>query len=168
MITIRRIFWAQLLVGTAAMAFGYALAGFPLISLVFVTAGALWFAEQQRVEHHLAGPVLFIFGAGGGLGFLLLIPGWLILISVIAMLGAWDLDHFLQRLGAVERVAYDTGLGQAHLRRLALVEGAALAAGLLALFVQAPVTFWWEVPLALLGIIGISRLVAYIRQQTEG
>ncbi len=168
MTIIQRIFWGHLLLGTAALAAGYAIIGHHLIALMFVLAGALWFAAQQRAAYGLGEIMLFLFGAGGALGFLFGVPGWLILVAVVAVLGAWDLAHFLQRLGAVEQVAYDTGLGQAHLRRLAIVEGAALALGLLALVLQARVSAWWEILLALLAVIGISRLVAYIRQQTEG
>ncbi len=168
MITIQRVFWGHLLLATAALAAGYAVIDHHVIALMFVLAGALWFAAQQRAAYGLGEIMLFIFGASGALGFLFVVPGWLIPVAVVAALGAWDLAHFLQRLGAVEQVAYDTGLGRAHLRRLAIVEGAALALSLLALVIQARVSTWWEILLALLAVIGVSRLVSYIRQQTEG
>lgn len=167
MTIIQRLFWANLLVGVGALAAGYAITGHLVLTLVFVILGAIWFMSQQRVEHGLGGLMLSVYCLAGGLGIWFNAPGWLMLIALVAVLGAWDLDNFLQRLGVAERVEFDTGLGREHLRRLAMVEGLGFLAGLIALTAQIHIPFWWVALLVFLAVIGISRIVAYVRKQTE-
>lgn len=162
---ILRIFWAQMLVGVAALAVGYAAAGHIFVSLIFVFLGSVWFTSQQQKGSGLEGILLTLFFMAGGIGFWLGAPGGLMLVAGVATLGAWDLDHFLQRLSIVERVDYDTGLGREHLRRLGMVEGLGLLAGLLALTSRITLSFWWEVLLALLAVLGIRAVIRFVRKQ---
>jgi hypothetical protein len=111
--------------------------------------------------------VFLIYLLAGGLGLLVEAPGWLILLSIVAGLGAWDLDHFLFRLNAVERVELGSGLGRDHLRRLAIIEAISLVVGLAALYLRPQISFWWVVLLVLLALFGIGRLVGFIRKEAE-
>jgi hypothetical protein len=163
--TILRVFWAHILVAIAALAIGYALAQLLVFSLVIVFLGAAWYLAQQRHGSGLEALLLYLFVIAGAAGFWLGIPGWLALVAVVAVLGAWDLDHFLQRLNAVSRVEFDSGLGREHLRRLVLVEGLGFFAGLLALTTHMNISFWWEALLVLLAFIGIRQLIMYVRKQ---
>ncbi len=167
MTTIQRVFWVQMLAAVASLAVGYAVAGKLIGSLIIVLLGAMWFSAQQRRGSGLEGVFLVIFLLAGGAGFWLGVPGWIALIATVATLGAWDLDHFLQRLNVVERVEFDTGLGREHFRRLAVVQGLGLFIGLLALFVHLRIAFWWEALLVLLAVIGIRQLVHFVRKQME-
>jgi hypothetical protein len=162
---IQRIFWAHMLIGVAALAIGYAVAGLLLVSLVIVFFGAMWFAAQQRNGVGLEGILFTLFVLAAGIGFWLGAPGWLMLLATVAALGSWDLDHFLQRLSVVERVEFETGLGREHLRRLGMVEGLGLLAGLLALTSRMFIPFWWEILLVLLAVIGIRLVVRFVRKQ---
>jgi hypothetical protein len=89
------------------------------------------------------------------------------LLGFFFAVGAWDLDHVTQRLHRVERVEFDTGLGRAHLLRLAQVEAAGLLIGFIPLVIRAQISFWWIVLLAFLAVVGISRLVTFVRRETK-
>ena len=91
-----------------------------------------------------------------------------LLTGVVFSIGAWDLDHFLQRLNRADRVELVSGLGREHLRRLLLVEAVGLLIGLAALNFQTRVGFWFEALLVFLVVIGISRIVARVRKETGG
>lgn len=165
--TIRRIFWVHVLVATIGLMAGYALLGEWRIVPVFLLVLALWLFAQMRGAGTFGGIFLFFLLLASVVAIFMGVPGWLALLSAVAALGAWDLDHFLRRLNAVERVAFETGLGRAHLLRLALVEGIGLLAGLLALSVSLRLPFWWEVLLVVLAMIGLSRLIEFTRAQVE-
>ena len=81
------------------------------------------------------------------------------LSGLIAALAAWDLHHFDMRLRAAGAIAPPEGLERAHLRRLALVAGAGLLFGAIALGVRFELTFGWALLVGALAIIGLSRLL---------
>lgn len=164
---LQRIFWAQMLAAVAALAIGYAVAGYIFVSLLVVLLGSAWFSTQQRKRDGLEGFLLAVFLVGAAVGLWVGVPGWLSLIAVVATLGAWDLDHFLRRLSLVERVEFDTGLGREHIRRLGIVQGIGLLGGLIAMALRARIPFWWEALLALLAIIGIRQVILFVRKQME-
>jgi hypothetical protein len=167
MITIQRLFWAQMLIAVAGLAIGYAVAGSLLASLAFVILGAMWFSSQQRRGSGLEGFLLVVFMLAAGMGYWFGVPIWFSLVTVVAALGAWDLDHFLQRLSTIERVEFDTGLGREHLRRLGIVQGLGLLGGVVALVLRARISFWWEALLVLLALIGIQQVIRFVRKLME-
>ena len=144
---------------TLALLAGYALqALWPGAGLILLI-GLLWLAGDRRgwdwvAEPCLAGWVLLAaFGAWWGT-----ISGWM-LIGVVAALAAWDLRHFDMRLRAAGAIAPPDGLARAHLRRLALVAGAGLLFGAIALGIRFELTFGWALLVGALAIIGLSRLL---------
>ena len=165
--TIYRFFLGHLLVAVAALAAAFAIPDAWWFSLGVVFFGGLWFAANRRGVGGLGSLLLFAFLLSATVGFLIGAPAALLLLTALGALGAWDLDQFLNRLRSVERVEYESGLGRDHLRRLLLVEGIGLLAGGLALTVRFALAFWWIVLLALLAVIGISRVVAFVRKETE-
>jgi hypothetical protein len=130
-------------------------------------AGGLWLVMQQRKSWGWEGIMLLGFVVSAGVGFYLGLPAWLMLISVVTAMGAWDLYHFLMRLNGAEVVEYSSGLGREHMRRLGLVELVGMLLGLAALTFHLVVPFWWEALLAIFVIIGISILIRRIRKETE-
>lgn len=164
---IQRIFWGHMLAAVAALAIGYAVQGLLFVALVFVLLGALWAAVQARSMGGLEGLLLYVFALAAAVGLWIGVPGWAALLALVATLGAWDLDHFLQRLRSVERVAFESGLGREHLRRLALVEGLGYLTGLLALSTRLVISFWWEILLGILLVACIARIIAFVRKQAE-
>lgn len=168
---VQRFFWGHLAAAALALAGGYALAGMWGPAGTFLALGVVWAAAQRRGGASGAGGigglmmVTFILAGAGGI--LAGIPGWLGILAVVAALGAWDLDHLLRRLAVAGRVDYASGLARAHLRRLALVEGAGFLAGLAAVVIRGRLPFWLEALLALLAVLGLSRVIQFVRSQAE-
>jgi len=167
MILIERVFWGHMLAAVALLSIGFAAIGMGPCSLGLVMLGLVWFLTQQRKSYGFEGLLLYanVFAAGIGLFFGL--PVLLVTVAVVASLGAWDLYSFLLRLNRADRVEYESGLGREHLRRLAYVELAGLAAGLAAMYIHPRIGFWWEALLVLIVIIGLSRIFARIRKEIE-
>lgn len=164
---IRRFFWLELLTAAASLVIGYVISGWLIAAGVVIFLGAIWAAVRLRGGSGLAGLLLYLFLFIAAAGFWAGSPGWLMLLTSVAALGAWDLDHFLQRLSEAEYVEFETGLGRDHLTRLFLVQGLGFAAGFLALIARPQIGFWWAVLLAMLAVIGLSRIVAYVRREAE-
>jgi len=166
-IWIRRFFWLELLIAAVSLAVGYAISGWWIASGVVIFLGAVWAAVRFRGGSGLEGLLLYLFLFAAAAGFWVGSPGWLMLLTSVAALGAWDLDHFLQRLSEAEDIEFETGLGRDHLKRLFLVQGIGFAAGFLALIARPKIGFWWAVLLVLLAVIGLSRIIAYVRREAE-
>jgi len=169
-ILIERFFLGHMLVAVASLAIGLANAENAILacSLLIVLLGMAWFASQQRKVFGNEDFLLFLFILSALISFFLGAPVWMLLLGVVASLGAWDLNHFLQRLSRAERVDLVSGLGREHLRRLLLVEAIGLLAGLVAINLQVRITFWWIALLVVLVVIGISRIVVRVRKETGG
>lgn len=164
---IQRFFWGHWLAAVGALAAGYVIGQHRIVAALFVVFGMIWLVARQRNDLGTGGLVLTIFLLAGGLGPLFGAPAWMMLIVMVATLGAWDLDHFLYRLSGIDHVDYSTGLGRDHLRRLGMVEGLGFLAGLLALTIHTHIPFGWTALLVLLAIIGVRWLIGYVHRLTE-
>ena len=170
MIQIERFFVGHMLVAVAALAIGTAASETApvLCSLLLVLLGLAWYAAQQRRSYGSEGLLLLLFIVSSGIGIFQGAPAWLMLIGVVSSIGAWDLDHFLQRLNQADFIELESGLGREHLRRLFLVESVGLVAGLAGLTFHTRISFWWEALLVLIVVIGLSRIIARVRKETGG
>ena len=101
-------------------------------------------------------------GQGGGAG-----GGWM-LAGVVVALVAWDLDRFIWRMRAAGRAKDVDVLEQRHLWRLLIVAGAGLFLGAAALSVKIRLGFVGAFLLALLTILGLSRVVGFLQREEGG
>lgn len=157
-------FWAGVLIAMAALALGYGLGGVWIgVGLVLVV-GVLWFTGRWLGWGWVASVGLALWIAAAAVGLWVgLGAGWM-LVGVVAALSAWDLDHFIQRLGAAGRVEHDVAMERAHLGRLLAVDAAGLALGGLALTVRVRLGFGLALVLALVAVWGLSRAVRFLQQ----
>jgi hypothetical protein len=86
------------------------------------------------------------------------------LVGVVLALVAWDLDRFLGRMRAAGRIK-DVGLERHHLWRLLIVAGTGLFLGAVALSVKIRLGFAVVFMLALLAVLGLSRVVGFLRRE---
>jgi hypothetical protein len=164
---IHAFFAAHLLVMVAALAIGYAVGGHINWAFVFVGFGALWYFAYLRGAQGIETILFFGFALAAAVGFWLQLAPIAMLVALVCALGAWDLDHFFQRLRLVQRVEMTSGLGRSHLRRLGLIELLGFLAGLAGLTSNLYMPFWAELVLVLLAVIGISRLVIVVKNTLE-
>ena len=180
-----RIMTICILVATAALALGYGLNRQPIGVLVFVALGLLWLVGQRYALRAFAGLGMLGFTGGALLGTLYGVQSGWMLVGITAALVAWDLHHFIQHMRVSEQAETtpeDAGeradiegrtdaearvLEHLHLRRLAIVSGLGLLLGTLALTVRLTLSFGIIVALGLVAIYGLSRLVHYLRQESD-
>ncbi len=145
----------------------YVLAGKLAFAFVLLLLGLCWWVGVYRRRSWLgdlcASGILLMVMAGK-LSDLSSI--WL-LVGVLAVLAAWDMDHFRQRYYQAERVEGEAELEWRHLGRLALVLGIGGGMAGLALVVRLRLNFAVVVLLTLLVAIGLSRLVMRLRRQSN-
>jgi prepilin signal peptidase PulO-like enzyme (type II secretory pathway) len=180
-----RIMTISTLVATAALALGYGLNRQPIGVLVFIALGLLWLVGQRYALQAFAGPGLLGFTIGVLLGTLYGVQSGWMLVGITAALVAWDLQHFVQHIHVSEQTettpedaegrvdvevrgdAEKRALERLHLQRLAIVSGLGLLLGTLALTVRLTLSFGVILALGLVAIYGLSRLIHYLRQESD-
>jgi hypothetical protein len=165
--TIQRTFWVHLALAVVFLAGGLFWKGIPVMAVFALLMGAVWFAAQRNSGPSLEGLVVIVLVVLCGYSLFQGTPAWLMVLAIVFIIGAWDLNHFTQRLKAVDVVAYDTGIGKNHLARLALIEGVGVVLGGLAATVQMNLPFWWEAAFVFLAVIGLNRLIQFLRHPEE-
>jgi hypothetical protein len=163
----RGLSFLSVVLGTAALALGYGLAGLWMWALPVVGLGVLWLLGLWRrlVLASSIGLVLFAGLAVAGL-LLEVAAGWM-LAGLVAALGAWDLDGFFAR---VERVAWVEGrrdLERRHLWRLLVVDVLGLLLAAVALGLKLEFGFGVAVLLGLLVILGLSRAIGFVNRESN-
>jgi len=181
--TVARMMTISTLVATATLALGYGLNGQSLGILIFIALGLLWLVGQRYALQAASGLGLLGFTTGALFGVLYgAQSGWM-LVGMTAALVAWDLQYFIQHTPVTEPTeadSTDTGIAdtsirdenmraleRAHLQRLALVSGSGLLLGGLALTVRLTMGFGVILALGLVAIFGLSRLIRYLRQESD-
>lgn len=147
--------------GWLALMFG--LNGIWLGSVASVAFGGLWLAgrEARRGESAMVGLVVFTALAVTGLFWDL--PGWAMLLEIIGVLAAWDLQLFEARLAYAGRIESRTSLIRAHLERLAIIVLLSLVLGGLGLGIDLRLNLIAAVGLGSLAILLLARILRQYR-----
>ena len=156
---------AGIVLAGAALALGHGLNGSWGGVVVALVVGAFWLAGRWRRWGWVASMALVLLigvaavGQGGGAG-----GGWM-LVGVVVALVAWDLDRFTWRMRAAGRVEDVDALERRHLWRVSIVAGAGLFLGAAALSVKIRLGFVVAFLLAFLAVLGLSRVVGFLRRE---
>jgi len=89
-----------------------------------------------------------------------------LVISLIAALSAWDLDHFWRELRHSDHTERKRALTWRHLRRLWIVDGIGLLCSAVALQVRIELSFGVAIVLGLLALVGLSRTIGLLGRET--
>ena len=162
---ITRLMWVGLLLAVALLALGHAWNGAWTGALIVLAAGALWWVGQRLKWGWTASAGLVIFAGAAANGFYFPNGSDWALPSLIAALSAWDLAHFNRRLSV--GLAETRALERRHLRRVLLVDGLGLALAAAAWMVRVRLDFGLACVTGLIGIMGVSQIVRYLRRESE-
>jgi hypothetical protein len=166
----KRIAWllpVSTVLAVAALAMGHGLKGLWDGVLVVGVAGILWLVGQWRRWEWGASLALVVWIGVAAVGLGRGVEGGWMLVGVVAALVAWDLDRFVWRLRAAKRVEAADALEQRHLRRLLAVCGVGLLLGAAALSLRIRLGFAAAFLLALLVLLGLSRMVRFLRREGD-
>lgn len=151
--------------GVGSLAFAYAGTGFDQVVRGLLALGALWlFAGWKRwTWFSILAILMTVALAGFGL-WIALSPGWMIAGSLGGLL-AWDLSDFMRRLQFVHITDDKSGLERRHLTRVTIVALAGMLLASIAMLVRLEFTLEWMMLLALVGALGVTQLVVWLRRR---
>jgi hypothetical protein len=157
----------SIVAATGALAWGYSAANLVEPARWFVLAGALWLLAQWRRWSWISSLVLLVFVAAAAFGLWIGLPPSLMVIGAVGGLLGWDLADFLRRL----RFAAPSDDGHAmelrHLARVSIVAAISLVIAGVSAIVHIRIPFELAVILALVGTLGLTRLVAWLQRSME-
>lgn len=91
------------------------------------------------------------------------LPAFWLLVSLVALLAAWDLSEFSSQLARFSHGQVRPSLVRNHLQRVILVAGAGFTLGASALLIKIQLGFEAAVLLGLLVFVGIAGAVRFLR-----
>lgn len=156
--------FTSLVMGIAALTFGYMDGGYRYPAMMLVGFGFLWLLAQFRHWTWFSSIGLLVLTGTAAAGLWLeLASGWMI-VGVLGGLFTWDLSDFARRLRYIPPREDQHDLERFHLARLMVLAalGLLLASG--AMIVQLRFTFEWAIFLVLIAVWGISQLVSWLRR----
>jgi hypothetical protein len=131
---------------------------FPFALICFVV-GLLWLALQMRHWAWLAQMGMFVFTVAAGAGIWLGFSPFLMALSVLGSLFAWDLDHANRRLQSADLEDDRQGLQKTHLVWVAVLASICMALLLAALLINMQISFGWVFLLAFAAVLGLLQLI---------
>ena len=157
-------FVVSVLMGVGSLAFAYSGIGQERLVYGLLALGAFWlYAGWRRWAWASSGIILILVTAAGYGLWIELSPGWMIAGALGALL-AWDLSEFLRRLKVAPKTDDLRGMQRRHLARLTLVAILGLALASISMLVRLEFTLEWMMLLAVVGVLGITQLVAWLRR----
>jgi len=158
-------FVVSVLVGVGSLVYAYAGTEFDGVVRGLLVLGALWlFAGWKRwTWFSIIAILLTVALAGFGL-WIELSPGWMIAGALGGLL-AWDLSDFMRRLQFVHITDDKRGLERRHLTRVTIVALGGMLLATIAILVRLEFTLEWMMLLALVGTLGVTQLVSWLRRR---
>ena len=155
----------SILLGTLALAIGYAQGGAGNYTPGFLLLAVMWLVAHFRKWYWFSSVALVIVIAAAAYGVWQSFPTvWMLLGAVGGLLG-WDLSDFARRLSYASPMDDTTGLERRHLERVGIVATLGLGLALLSEFVHFQrLAFEVAVGLVLLAALGLTRLVIGLRR----
>jgi hypothetical protein len=129
------------------------------VAIGCIAIGMLWLLSEWRGWAWMAPAGLFVFGSAAGAGVLLGLSPFLMALSVLGSLSAWDLAGFSRRLRSAAAEDRLQSLKKKHLVRLASLGVISLALMMGALLIHLKISFGWMFILALVVILGLMQMV---------
>ena len=155
----------SVLMGIGSLAFVYANAGFEdYLVRGFLILGAFWlYAGWKGWAWASSGGVLLLVALAGYGLWLELSTGWMIAGALGGLL-AWDLSEFMRRIEFAPDAEDLPGMQIRHVARLTLVAILGLLLASIAMLIRVEFTLEWMMLLALVAVLGLTQLVAWLRR----
>lgn len=157
-------FVISILMGVGSLTYAYAQTSFDGLVSFLVVLGVLWlFAGWKHWTWFATIAILLVVALAGFGLWIELSPGWMIAGALGGLL-AWDLTDFIRRLQFVHFTDDKGSLERRHLLRVTIVALAGVLLASIAMWVRLEFTLEWMMLLALVGVLGVTQLVAWLRR----
>jgi hypothetical protein len=152
-----------ILAGALPLVVGYFQLKLSLIAFGAFAIGLLWLFSPSRYRIWIASIGFFIFVCASGVGTWLGLSPFLMAISILGSLSAWDLAGFSSRLRCAAPEDDLHQLKKKHLILLTCLVGTSLVLVASGLLIRVNIPFWWLILLALAVVFGIMQLLNRMR-----
>jgi hypothetical protein len=153
-----------ILFSTATLFWSYLQAGYWMAASGFAILGLVWLATQQRQLAWFSSWALFIKSAAAAVGIWLGLSPILMAFAVLNGLLAWDLTAFHQRLCFAAPTDDTLTIERRHLIWLGLAAIIGFLLSTTAGVLDIQLSFFLTLLLAIIAVLGIVRLVSWLRQ----
>jgi len=157
-------FVVSVFIGIGSLVYAYAGTGLDNVVRGLLILGAFWlFAGWKRWTWFSVIAILLVVALAGFGLWIALSPGWMIAGALGGLL-AWDLSDFMRRLQFVHFTDDKRGLERRHLTRVTIVALLGMALATIAILVRLEFSLEWMILLALVGVLGVTQLVSWLRR----
>jgi hypothetical protein len=150
-----------------SLSWSYWISGLTGVATWLIVAGGLWLLGEWRRASWIASLALLFFVGAAAAGLWIGLPPSLMVIGAVAGLLGWDLSGFARRMRRASRTDDLHGIEMRHLARAAIVAAIALVIAGITAFFRIRIPFELAVLLAIMGAMGLTRLVFWIQREND-
>ena len=150
---------------TFLIVLSYATNQFWIASLLIATLGIFWMVGYLKDWKCQASVMFTLFIGASAIGLWLNLPQWLILLSMVGVISAWDLDHFTQRLRYAGLVEERFNLEKYHIKRLFIVNLLSLLLSVIAFNVEVKLGFGAILLLGMIAVLGLNQVIFFFKRE---
>ena len=152
---------------TFLMVLSYAINQFWIASLLITILGIVWMVGYLKGWKWQASVMFTLFIGASAIGLWLNLSQWLILLSMVGAISAWDLDHFTQRMRYAGLVVERTNLEKYHIKRLFFVNFFGLFLSVIALNVEVKLGFGTILLLGMIAVLGLNQVIIFLKGKSS-
>jgi hypothetical protein len=157
-------FLVSVAMGVGSLAYAYSRTDIPQILPGILTFGLFWLYAGWKRWNWVSSLGILILVALAGYGLWIeLSTGWMI-AGALGGLMAWDLGEFMRRLDVAPESEDLPAMQRRHIARLTLVALLGLSLASIAMLLRVEFTLEWMMLLALIAVLGLTQLVAWLRR----
>lgn len=160
------IFIVSLIIATACLGAGYALAGYRLAAAAALVLGLLWLVVGKEPLFWMASSFLLAYILLAAIGIIANTPPLLMVLACAAALACWDLKRFNQGIPGNSPHKADLALEKHHLYSLALAISAGLIVAFIGNYINLQLPFGVIIFLVLITVLGLTYSTQqYLKKQ---
>ena len=152
---------------TFLIVLSYAINQFWIASSLITILGILWMVGYLKGWKWQASVMFTLFIGASAIGLWLNLSQWLILLSMVGAISAWDLDHFTQRMKYAGLVVERTNLEKYHIKRLLVVIFFGLFLSVIALNVEVKLGFGTILLLGMIAVLGLNQVIIFLKGKSS-
>ncbi len=152
---------------TFLMVLSYAINQFWIASFLITILGILWLVGYLKGWKWQASVMFTLFIGASAIGLWLNLSQWLILLSMVGAISAWDLDHFTQRLRYAGLVVERPNLEKYHIKRLFVVNFFGLLLSLITFNIEVKLGFGAILLLIMIAVLGLNQVIIFLKGKSS-